>query len=200
MIEHIMQAVMNSRERVDLPGRRAHHLRGLAARHRRQPRGAEGLPWRLSSPSAGVEAGYGAVRALHGVSLAVRERRDRRAARHQRQRQEHADEVRHGHGAPDAGSIVLTMDEQEARPDPALDRGDRRPGRGAGARGAAPVPQAHGGGEPAARRVPPAGAARHRAKPRVLLRDLRRCSRSAAASSPARCPAASSRCWRSRAR
>ena len=39
-----------------------------------------------------------------------------------------------------------------------------------------------------------------RAQPRYLLRDLPAPRRSAAASSPAACPAASSRCWRSAAR
>ncbi len=37
-------------------------------------------------------------------------------------------------------------------------------------------------------------------EPRVLLRGVPGARRSAAASSPARCPAASSRCWRSPAR
>ena len=48
---------------------------------------------------AGIDAGYGAVRVLEDVSLTRRRRRDRGAARHQRQRQEHADEMHHGHRA-----------------------------------------------------------------------------------------------------
>ena len=47
----------------------------------------------------GVHAGYGAVRVIEDVSLDVGAGRDRGAARHQRQRQEHADEMHHGHGA-----------------------------------------------------------------------------------------------------
>ena len=97
---------------------RAHHARGdelLAAprRARRRPqdrrrhaarRSCATPKWRgptlaSSLTIADIDAGYGAVRVLHDVSLDGRRRRDRRAARHQRQRQEHADEVHHGHGA-----------------------------------------------------------------------------------------------------
>ena len=53
----------------------------------------------LSLSIEGLDAGYGAVKALRGVSINVAERRDCGAARHQRQRQEHADEMRHGPGS-----------------------------------------------------------------------------------------------------
>ena len=96
----------------------------------------------------------------------VEARRDRRAARHQRQRQEHADEVRHGHGAPDARHDDARDRRRSARPDAAVDRGDRRPRRRAGAGGPAAVPQADGRGEPAARRLPAEGA--RRASPQNL--------------------------------
>ena len=46
-----------------------------------------------------VDAGYGAVRVIEDVSLERRRGRDRGAARHQRQRQVHADEMHHGHRA-----------------------------------------------------------------------------------------------------
>ena len=47
----------------------------------------------------GVDAAYGAVRVLEDVSIDGHARRDGGAARHQRQRQKHADEMHHGHGA-----------------------------------------------------------------------------------------------------
>ena len=95
-----------------LPRRRAHHLRGHAGRDRGRTPTCRRPTLALKLTIDGVDAGYGAVRALHGVSLEVSDRRDRGAARHQRQRQEHADEMRHGHGA--------------ARRRGTIDAGDRR--------------------------------------------------------------------------
>ena len=46
----------------------------------------------------------------------------------------------------------------------------------------------------------PTARAADQAQPRILLRDFPAAGRAHAASSPARCPAASSRCWRSAAR
>ena len=85
-----------------LPRRRQDHLRGHADARSSRTRTCRGPILALKLSIRDIEAGYGAVRALHGVSLDVIRGRDRRPARHQRQRQEHAHEVRHGHGAADA--------------------------------------------------------------------------------------------------
>src|SRR5690348_10961084 len=59
-----------------------------------------------------------------------------------------------------------------ARSDGPRARGNRRPRHRARSRGSAPVPAAHGGGEPAPRRVPQDGARGDDEEPRILLRDL----------------------------
>ena len=51
-------------------GRQDHRDRH-AGRSHGQPARAGGLPWHLASPSADLDAGYGAVKALRGVSLHV---------------------------------------------------------------------------------------------------------------------------------
>jgi branched-chain amino acid transport system ATP-binding protein len=66
----------------------------------------------LSLAIEGLDAGYGAVKALRGVTLHVEAGENRRLARHQRQRQEHADEVHHGPGPPGRGRLSLTIDGQ----------------------------------------------------------------------------------------
>ena len=63
-----MQAVMRFSQRVVCLDAGKIICEGTPAAIVAQPRRAEGLPWRLASPVDGVDAGYGAVRALHGVS------------------------------------------------------------------------------------------------------------------------------------
>jgi branched-chain amino acid transport system ATP-binding protein len=58
----------------------------------------------------GVDAGYGAVRALHGILHFSQGKRNRGLAGHERKRQKHPDEVRDGHGAAHRGTVVLTLD------------------------------------------------------------------------------------------
>ena len=155
----------------------------------------------LSLAINGLDAGYGAVKALRGVSLACRGRRDRGAARHQRQRQEHADEMHHGPGAPAAAAASsLTIDGN------AHDL-TRLPAEAIVDLGVALVPEG--------RRLFPKltveenlmlGAFRKAARRDIdrnlalRLRDVSDAEGAAAASSPAPCRAGSSRCWRSRAR
>ncbi len=155
-----------------------------------------------SSPViSGVNAGYGPVRVLEDVSISVA----------------HAETVAllgtNGNGKstlmkcimgmlrPTSGSIVAEIDGERARAGRAYHRGDRRSRHRAGARGAAALSQADGRGKPAARRVPPEGAQRDRratsncpTRPSRVLQERRR---QLAGSMSA---AASSRCWRWRAR
>ena len=98
--------------------------------------------------------------------------RNRHAARHQRQRQEHAPEMRHGHGAPDPGLGRARDGRRPSRSHAAFHRGDRQPRRGAGARGPPALSPAHRRREPAARGLPAARPRRDRGQPRVLLRDV----------------------------
>ena len=102
MIEHIMRAVTAFAERlvVFVAGRK------IADGPPRDGAGAARRGGRLSWPAvgleiAGIDAGYGAVRVLEGVSLSVPAGRDGGAARHQRQRQDHADAQHHGPDPPD---------------------------------------------------------------------------------------------------
>ena len=104
-----MQAVMHFSQRVmclDAGRIICEGRRTVIANKRR----AEGLPWRLRLTVQALDAGYGAVRALHGRDPACRGGRDRGAARHQRQRQEHADEVRHGPGAAQSQADRAAID------------------------------------------------------------------------------------------
>ena len=103
MIEHIMQAVMRFSQRVVCLDAGKIICEGTPQIDRAEPRSAEGLPWRLSSSdlAASTRATARCARCT-GCRSTLTQGADRRAARHQRQRQEHADEVRHGHGAADA--------------------------------------------------------------------------------------------------
>ena len=73
MIEHIMHAVMRFSQARDVPRRRQDHLRGHAGRDGGEPAKSSGPTLALRLSVDGVEAGYGAVRALHGVSLDIAE-------------------------------------------------------------------------------------------------------------------------------
>ena len=64
-----MRAIMRFSERVPAwtPGEKI--AEGTPARDRNERECGEGLPWCLELAVGDLEAGYGAVRALHGVSL-----------------------------------------------------------------------------------------------------------------------------------
>ena len=179
MIEHIMRAVMSFSQRIAVlvvgPQDRRRRARG----RRQQPGSGEGLPWPVASRIEGLHAGYGAVRVIEDISIDGRRRRDRGAARHQRQRQEHADEMHHGAGAAERREHRRRHRRHRARPHQAHDRGDRRPRHRPGARRPAAVSQADGRGEPAARRLPPRRARGDAPQPRELLRDLPAAGRAA---------------------
>src|SRR5688572_342284 len=80
--------------------------------------------------------------------------------------------MRDGDGSADTWVGNPQYRKRTARSDEALHRRDRKPRRGTGPRRPAPVPEADGGGKPAARRLPPAGARGDPHQPRVLLRDV----------------------------
>ena len=73
MIEHIMRAVLAFSQRlvVLVAGRKI--ADGDPQEVVRQPDVVRGLPWQLASTITGLDAGYGAVRVLHDVSLRVGE-------------------------------------------------------------------------------------------------------------------------------
>ena len=74
LIEHIMSAVMSFSQRLAVLVSGQQDRRRQAGRRRARPRGGEGLPWPIASPSSGVHAGYGAVRVIEDVSLDVARR------------------------------------------------------------------------------------------------------------------------------
>ena len=126
MIEHIMRAVMEFSQRlvVLVAGRKI--ADGDAAGRGAQPRGREGLSWRVASPSPASTPATARCACCDDVSLRGRRRRDGGAARHQRQRQEHADEMRHGHRAADAPAASPPRSTASATSWSGCDRGDRR--------------------------------------------------------------------------
>ena len=72
LIEHIMRAVMSSRSASSCWSPAGRSPTGARRRSIRNPEVESGLSWRIASSIAGVDAGYGAVRVLHDVSLASR--------------------------------------------------------------------------------------------------------------------------------
>jgi len=83
---------------------RAHRREGTPDRDRPEPGGGEGLT--LANRIVVRKRGRrltGRCGVLHDVSIEVRDGEDRGPARHQRQRQEHAHQVHHGHGAARGG-------------------------------------------------------------------------------------------------
>src|SRR5262245_7423975 len=171
LIEHIMRAVMKFSQRliVLVSGKKI----------------ADGAP-DLVIRAPEVEEAYLGQYAHHregrrrlrrgarvGGRLAQRQqRRDRGAARDQRQRQVDADEVRDGHLAPARRPHHRRDRRRAARSGRPQHRGDRRSRHRAGARGPAIVPAPHRRGEPVAGRFPQEGAPGAEEQPRLLLRVL----------------------------
>ena len=110
LIEHIMRAVMSFSQRLVVLVSGKKIADGKPDEVDPRSRGGEGLSWPIASPSRGIHAAYGAVRVLEDVSLNVDARRDRGAARHQRQRQETLMKCIMGMVRPSAGRIVAEID------------------------------------------------------------------------------------------
>ena len=200
MIEHIMQAVMRFSERVMCLDAGRIIADRHAGRGDVEPARAGGLSWHLASSIEGLDAGYGAVKALRGVSLNVASGETVALLGTNGNGKSTLMKCIMGLVRPDRGRAVADDRRPGARPDQTLARGDRRSRRRAGAGGPAAVSQADGRGKPDARRLPEGGSRRHRSTISRWPSRRSRCCRNGAASSPAPCPAASSRCWRSRAR
>ena len=187
---------------------RAHHRaaggpragRGHAGRDQAQRRGAGSLSRRrarrrCTHEPARSRAGSTATTAIRTSCSTCRcgsRERGRGAARPQRRRQEHDAEEPDGRGdaAHRLGQARRRRDRRQEEPRHRARR------HAAGARGAAHLRQPRRRGEPGARRA-------HRAEAlaaRAHLRDVPAPEGAARAAAAPTCPAASSRCWRSRAR
>ena len=146
--------------------------RGHARRGAGEPRRDRGVPGSETMPLLelrDVEARYGAIRALHGVSLDGRRGRGRRAPRRERRRQDD-DAARDLRLGPQDGRRSPSTGKSIAR---ACAGGGRAPRHRARARGPRPLRRADGLGEPPHGRVRPrraqdvqaGGAARARLLP-----------------------------------
>ena len=101
-----------------------------------------------------VDAGYGAVRVLHGVSIEVRDGETVALLGTNGNGKSTLIKCIMGMVTPEAGEIFLETRRRAHRPHPEVHRGDRGPGHRAGARGAPALPEADRRGEPPARRLP----------------------------------------------
>ena len=115
----------------------------------------------LSLAIEGLDAGYGAVKALRGVTLHVEAGETVALLGTNGNGKSTLMKCIMGLVRPDRGRLSLTIDGAGARSDETLARGDRRSRRGAGAGGTAAVSQADGHGKPDARRFPESGPQRH---------------------------------------
>ena len=98
----------------------------------------------LSLAIEGLDAGYGAVKALRGVTLHVEAGETVALLGTNGNGKSTLMKCIMGLVRPDRGRLSLTIDGAGARSDQTLARGDRRSRRGAGAGGAAAVSQADG--------------------------------------------------------
>ena len=170
LVEHHMNFVMGALR----PGARARLRAADRVRHARrgaaQPRRDRGLPRRRGAggrcrpclSSTDVEARYGAVKALHGVSLDGRRGRGRRRARRERRRQDDDPARDLGHGAP-----LRARSRSRAPGSRASPEGVAPPGHRARPRGTGDVRRADRAREPAPRRLHAPGRpqGRPRARP-----------------------------------
>ena len=130
----------------------------------------------LSLAIEGLDAGYGAVKALRGVTLHVEAGETVALLGTNGNGKSTLMKCIMGLVRPDRGRLSLTIDGAGARSDQTLARGDRRSRRGAGAGGAAAVSQADGHGKPDAGRFPESGPQRHRSQSGAgLSRRFPRC-------------------------
>ena len=111
----------------------------------------------LSLAIEGLDAGYGAVKALRGVTLHVEAGETVALLGTNGNGKSTLMKCIMGLVRPDRGRLSLTIDGAGARSDQTLDRSDRRSRRGAGAGGTAAVSQADGRGKPDAGRFPESG-------------------------------------------
>ena len=192
---------------------RAHHAGGdalLGARHvsrcRQDHRASARRPrsWRtsgcrrpilaLSLAINDLDAGYGAVKALRGVSLNVEAGETVALLGTNGNGKSTLMKCVAGLVRPQRGSMSLTIDGTAHDLTRLSAESHRRSRRGAGSRGAAAVSQADRVGKSDARRLPQGRPPRHRSQPRRWPSRHFRCSRSGRSSSPAPCRAGSSRC------
>ena len=206
VVEHDMSLIMRLCDRIQVLNYGRIIAEGHAGRDPRQPEGDRGVPRRRRTRCRGelltmltlqdVRVFYGAIQAVKGISLEVRER-----------------ELVTIVGANGAGKtttlrtisgIFRPHDRQHhvrgpepGRPPSARDRRSRHL---AGARGAADLRLAVRARQSDAGRHPPRGPRRHRGRSWITWFRSSRCSASGWTRQAARSPAASSRCWPSRGR
>ncbi len=142
MIEHIMSAVMSFSQRLVVLVSGKKIADGEPQEVVRDPQVEKAYLGPTASPSAACMPATARSACIEDVSMDVRDRRDRRAARHQRQRQVDADQVHHGHGAAERRHDHRRDRRREARPRRPHHRGDRRPRHRAGAGRPPPVSRA----------------------------------------------------------
>ena len=195
MIEHDMDVALEFAERITRDAFRRGHRRGHARRGRRQPAHQGDLPWRSDALLlSDIDAYYGDSHVLHRVSLRLGEGRLLGLLGRNGAGKSTCMSVAVGWLPPRRGTVTV-YGERGRRP---FARGNRGARRRTGAAGPPHVPQPDCARKPHGRR---AQAAERAAAPWTSTASSRpfRASASDVTSTPAICPAASSRCWRSHA-